>query len=197
MYNSYYYGSNMAGLSIFIVILFYIWALLALIAWCKLFSKAGLPWERMFVPVYGSYWQYKIADATGIFWANLGMGVLLTIVMLVSPNMLARSRYSSSGLGGLGILLIIVGIALFVLQCIYMVKLAKAYGKGGGFAVGLILLYPIFILILGFGDSEYVGPNGGNYGVNAINVPPSWTCPSCGTVNAASRGSCERCGQKK
>ena len=36
-----------------------------------------------------------------------------------------------------------------------MVKLAKAFGKGDGFAVGLILLNTIFIMILAFGSSEY------------------------------------------
>lgn len=36
--------------------------------------------------------------------------------------------------------------------------LAKAFGKGAGFALGLIFLNLIFILILGFGDAEYEGP---------------------------------------
>lgn len=36
--------------------------------------------------------------------------------------------------------------------------LAKAFGKGAGFALGLIFLNPIFILILGFGSARYVGP---------------------------------------
>jgi hypothetical protein len=39
------------------------------------------------------------------------------------------------------------------------IELAKAYGKGGGFAAGLIFLGPIFIAILGFGGAQYVyGP---------------------------------------
>ena len=43
-----------------------------------------------------------------------------------------------------------VGVSIYV-----MVKLAKAFGKGDGFAVGLILLNTIFIMILAFGSSEY------------------------------------------
>ena len=39
-----------------------------------------------------------------------------------------------------------------------MIKLAHTFGKGGGFAAGLILLPPIFALILGFGSAEYEGP---------------------------------------
>lgn len=37
-------------------------------------------------------------------------------------------------------------------------KLAKAFGKGTGFGFGLLFLNTIFILILGFGDAEYIGP---------------------------------------
>ena len=35
--------------------------------------------------------------------------------------------------------------------------LASAFGRGVGFGFGLLLLSPIFIPILGFGDARYVG----------------------------------------
>ena len=42
---------------------------------------------------------------------------------------------------------------------IYCSGIAKSYGKDStGFIVGLVLLHPIFIFILGIGDSKYVGP---------------------------------------
>ena len=44
-----------------------------------------------------------------------------------------------------------------IISIMYSVKLAKAFGKGTGFAIGLIFLSPIFILILGLGDSTYHG----------------------------------------
>jgi len=34
---------------------------------------------------------------------------------------------------------------------------AKAFGRGTGFGIGLILLSPIFVPILAFGQSRYVG----------------------------------------
>jgi hypothetical protein len=37
--------------------------------------------------------------------------------------------------------------------------LAKAYGKGTGAGFGILLLGPIFIMWLAFGDARYVGPN--------------------------------------
>lgn len=45
--------------------------------------------------------------------------------------------------------------ANFMLGIVMSVKLAKSFGKGTGFAVGLILLAPIFEMILGFGDAKY------------------------------------------
>ncbi|MBQ7802600.1 signal peptidase I [Candidatus Saccharibacteria bacterium] len=45
--------------------------------------------------------------------------------------------------------------ANFMLNIVMSVKLAKSFGKGTGFAVGLILLEPIFEMILGFGDAKY------------------------------------------
>ncbi len=45
-----------------------------------------------------------------------------------------------------------------VCELIAMYKLAPAFGKGAGFGVGLIFLSPIFLMILGFGNAEYIGP---------------------------------------
>ena len=56
------------------------------------------------------------------------------------------------------ILLLLVPIANIIVPILFNIKLAKVFGKGGGFAVGLIFLNTIFTLILGFGSAEYVGP---------------------------------------
>ena len=55
-------------------------------------------------------------------------------------------------------LLCFVPLVNVVMGIIMYVKLAQAFGKSGGFAVGLIFLSFIFIPMLGFGDAEYVGP---------------------------------------
>ncbi len=47
-----------------------------------------------------------------------------------------------------------------IISIIVFIKLARAFGKGGGFATGLILLTFVFIPILGFGSATYLGPDG-------------------------------------
>lgn len=43
----------------------------------------------------------------------------------------------------------------FVIVVIVIIRLAKVFGKGVGFGVGLLLLGPIFYMILGFGSARY------------------------------------------
>ncbi|MGI6109126.1 MAG: DUF5684 domain-containing protein [Eubacteriaceae bacterium] len=51
----------------------------------------------------------------------------------------------------------VVAIAGGVLYIMQNLRLAKAFGKGTGFGIGLIFLNPIFMMILGFGSAEYLG----------------------------------------
>ena len=69
-------------------------------------------------------------------------------------------------------LLLLIPIADIVIWIITMVKLAQVFGKGGGFACGLIFLNTIFECIIAFDNSiqyvgingEYADSNGGGYG---------------------------------
>lgn len=60
----------------------------------------------------------------------------------------------SWGNGWLFLLCLVCGIGYIMLPF----KLAPAYGKGIGFAFGLLLLGPIFYIIMGFDSSTYQGP---------------------------------------
>lgn len=55
-------------------------------------------------------------------------------------------------------LLTFVPCVNFVILIMLYFKLAKAFGKGTGFGFGLLFLNTIFVLILGLGDAEYIGP---------------------------------------
>lgn len=60
------------------------------------------------------------------------------------------------------IVLLLIPIVNIVILIIIMVELAKAFGKSGGFAAGLILLGFIFFPILAFGDAQYIHGNKSN-----------------------------------
>ena len=56
-------------------------------------------------------------------------------------------------------LLTFVPCVNFVISIMVQFNLAKAFGKGVGFGFGLLFFNFIFMMILGFGDAEYIGPN--------------------------------------
>ena len=58
------------------------------------------------------------------------------------------------------VLLMLIPFVGLIVWIIVMLDLAKSFGRGTGFAIGLILLGPIFALILGFGSDTYRGPAG-------------------------------------
>jgi hypothetical protein len=62
------------------------------------------------------------------------------------------------GRPGWWLILFFIPFVNFVIWIIVALDLAKSFGKGTGFAIGLIFLSLIFIMILGFGDDRYVGP---------------------------------------
>ena len=55
------------------------------------------------------------------------------------------------------ILLLFIPIVNFIVFIIVWVGVARAFGKGTGYALGLIFLSPIFVPLLGFSDAQYVG----------------------------------------
>ena len=55
------------------------------------------------------------------------------------------------------LVLFFIPIVNFVMIILTYVALANKFGKGGGFAVGLVFLGVIFFPILGFGGAQYQG----------------------------------------
>lgn len=53
-------------------------------------------------------------------------------------------------------ILLLIPLVNIVVYFIVLIGVAKNFGKGGGFAVGLFFLYFIFFPILAFGDAQYV-----------------------------------------
>lgn len=56
------------------------------------------------------------------------------------------------------LLLMFIPLVNFVIAILIYIDLAKSFGQSTGFAIGLLLLAPIFWPILGFGSARYIGP---------------------------------------
>ncbi len=77
------------------------------------------------------------------------------------------------GRPGWWVILLFIPFINFIIGIILCIDLAKSFGKGAGFGIGLILLGIIFFPILGFGSAQYQGPAAGSAAAGAaISRPP-------------------------
>lgn len=116
------YGDYPAGPSSGQVVLYTIVIALMVVAYWKIFAKAGKPGWAAIVPIYNVVVFLQVVGRP-IWW----------IILLLIP---------------------IVG---WIVSIVLLNDLAKAFGKGIGYTLGLIFLGPVFPLILGFGSDPYVG----------------------------------------
>lgn len=131
-----------AGLLGVIALIGLVWVVILIVANWKIFTKAGEEGWKCLIPFYGQYIMYKITWDVTYFWVILGIAVVSGIVAALEIPVIGALLSIASG---------IIGI-------IQLHKMSKAYGHDIGFTLGLIFLNPIFVLILAFGQSEYMGP---------------------------------------
>ena len=156
---------------------------LTIIASWIMYAKAGEPGWAAIVPFYSSYVRFKIAGKKKLFWgylvaciASIVGCILLMYEIIASGLSVMTSGYMGSyydstyGYGGSSIgnhmgmlifaviLVIAAIIAAAVMNILCCVGLSHAFGKGAGFACGLIFLNVIFICIIAFNKNiVYVG----------------------------------------
>jgi hypothetical protein len=65
------------------------------------------------------------------------------------------------GRPGWWVILMLIPFVNFIIAIILSIDLAKSFGNGVGFGLGLAFLGIIFFPILGFGSSQYQGPVAG------------------------------------
>ena len=144
-------NSTIATVRTIVYIIEMIIAILTIIAWWKIFKKAGQAGWKSIIPFYDGHILYGICWKPVYFWLTLiftSGGVVLQDLFIkdqAQPNLLIAL---------LVIAMLVVGIILLVKFCL---NLAKSFGKGTGFAIGLMFLNTLFSLILGFGKAEYIG----------------------------------------
>lgn len=159
---------------------------LMIVAHWRIYSKANEPGWASLVPFYNSYVMFKISNKKGLFWANLIFSILMIgayiglIILIMSSFWYLLLKLLLFLFGGLfcrsednyywyilicGIIVFISFIVTLTIRIIQLDGLSKAFGKGGGFTVGLIFLYPIFICILGFSkNAQYIESKQNPYG---------------------------------
>ena len=145
--------------------------ILLIIAWWKIFEKAGEKGWKALIPIYNAYILFKICGIKNWFWAFLGISIFSSILISIDPpvsqevtiNLLGNSIQTTSSTLDINwaehipylIGIIIDCAAGITIAIVLAVKLAKAFKKGAGFTLGLIFLSGIFYMILGFGKAKY------------------------------------------
>lgn len=134
---------------------------LAIIAYWRIFVKAGEEGWKAIIPFYNAYTALKLFWKTSIFWIGIGLGVGASIGYgMASYGVVALAIYGGGGNAAVMVIGFILafgcGITAFVLEIMFLNRVSKAFGHGAGFTVGLVFLNFIFILILAFSKSERV-----------------------------------------
>ena len=125
-------GSALGAFFGFFLILMLAIVIIQIVASWKLFTKAGEKGWKSIIPIYNIITLFKISGLSP--W--IVCAYLLGFIPII---------------GGL----IILGVSIY-----QSYNLAKSFGKGAGFTVGLVLIPVVFYMILAFGKDEYIGPSG-------------------------------------
>lgn len=134
-------GGLLAGFGIAMIFFYLIMiavAVVCLVAKYKMFKKMGIDGWKSLIPMVSDYVQM---EATGV---NQKWLLVITFGSAIAAiPFLGWLAYAA---------------AAIYYSILMNVSLAKAFGKSTGFAVGLILLAPVFLIILGFSkDAKFVG----------------------------------------
>lgn len=116
--------------------------ILSVIALWRIFEKAGEKGWKALVPGYNMYILFKICWEPKYFWIEFALLFCSALISEMDNPIV-------------GIVSIVFLAGLLYINAIFCSKLAKSFGKGTGFAVGLFFLSVFFQMILGFGSAEY------------------------------------------
>lgn len=112
----------------------------------RIFKKAGEKGWKSLIPFYDIYTEFKLTWTPSRFWLLILFSVLGSFFMTIGSDKIFFCLLS-----------IAYNIVTIVLTIKGTHRLSKAFGHKAGYTWGLLLLSPIFIIILVFGESKYVG----------------------------------------
>ena len=144
-----------AGISLTTMALvsFVMW-LVYVIAYWKVFDKAGEAGWKSLIPFYNVYVLFKITWSPGAFW------LYLLFCALGPALMVASGGNVEMGTMGVGPLSVIGSMCVFAAGLMYLMqayKTSRAFGHGFIFFLGLLFFNFIFMIVLGYGSSTYQG----------------------------------------
>lgn len=143
------FGMLAGALSILLIVGLVI-ALLKIIAWWRIFSKAGEKGWKSIIPILDSYTETKIAGTN-----NFARIIISYILLLISYSVMT-SVEQSSPVAVIFAIVSLISIVWYVVERIIRFNgIAKNYGKGTGFVVAWVFFPTITTLILGLGGSQY------------------------------------------
>ena len=136
-----------AGLGMVGIIVAIVWAILAIIALWKVFTKAGEAGWKAIIPIYNAYIMYKIAGMKNWFW--------YTLIVAFVCGLVAGFLWEQSDIAGY----ISIAGSLFsgIVAIVAAYKLPRKFGWGVFASILYVLFTGICLLILGFGSSKYQG----------------------------------------
>ncbi len=146
------------GMFMAVTIIGLVVSILMIVAGWKIFEKAGEKGWKALIPIYNLYIFFKIVKMEKWFFAILIVSFLAGFipgVMGVNTSDLSTAISISGNIGFALFISVAASIFAIVVDVIHSIRLSKAFGHGGAFAVGLIFLTVIFALILGFEKSKY------------------------------------------
>lgn len=136
--------------AILLSVLAAIYLAVQIIAYWRIFTKAGQAGWRCLVPVLSQYTAFKIAWKPFMFFAALIIAAA-DLLFITLASLFAELTFL------LMWLIMLTSAATLIMYIVFTHKLSRAFRHGVPFTIGLLLLQPVFILILAFGGAEYHG----------------------------------------
>lgn len=112
----------------------------------RMLKKAGDSAWKAYVPFYNLYIFYKLCWQPKMFWILLVASMVGSGLSNVEDNVI------------LSLISIVFSIIAIVIEAKFCGRIARAYGRKTGTAIGLFFLPTIFSWILGLGSAQYTAP---------------------------------------
>lgn len=128
-------------------------AIASLVGLAMIFKKMGVAWWKALIPVYGEYVLFEKVWNIKMFLVALFTSISASMAWSICSQ--AATLHQTEVVLALTMTASILGVLDLVFGIKLLNKIAKAFGHGTGYTVGLVFLPVVFLNILGFGKSQY------------------------------------------